>query len=374
MRKERRIKCATSLVLLVVAIGIGALMPGCSIGADDATPAFVPGITSHFTGKRSDTFVLVAKNGERGYLPALLASRPGLASELAEELLPKGVDSGYRHEAAFLVAGAERTQTAIYLYVLEGEDVFRVLGGRLILDNAWWVPVRVRLSETTLRVQGVDEPFDSDYSELRRIMPEWAVRRLGNLSPPTRLSRVLQKTAWRWAVRNDLLAHLVSLPRPDHVDPHHHVQDIYGLRAIPQRENGFSVRVAGAPPWNKSPYEPPEDRFGNFEQESTSPDGRFLLYESLGGPSRIVVHDLELSRWVDIRGPNIDLVLHFSWVGRTLVFDKDDLGLGWDAGLKPATIVHVEVDLEKPAVDRVVPIGPYTGNWPPPTAATGKSK
>jgi hypothetical protein len=225
------------------------------------------------------------------------------------------------------------------------------------------MPVRIVLSVDPLRVESIDEPEDGGGygSSLARLMPAWAVNRLDQ--PDTDWdTQAVRDTAGAWAKRNGLLAQLISVQRPQHADPHHHVPDVYDLGVIRPSVSGFSVRTV------QLSHAPRHPNISDFEREFASRDGRYIYYYPISGywPG-VVIHDLKAHRWLHVAGPGLDLDerQNFDWVGNTLVFDAVDVGFSRPRP-RPMTMIHVEIDLEKPAIERVVPIGPYTGNWPPP--------
>lgn len=361
--RERGISVTAYLLVMALAL---ATLAGCEIGREPT--AFETGASAEATSRYADVIVAFARNGERGDLESLLAARPKFPSQLAAALIPPpaatGEDERSHWLGAYLIGGASYSPDAgeITLFAHDLDEVFVMAGGRLVETSGESMPVRIVLSAQPLRVKSIVIPADGEGygSSLARMMPPWAIRRLEQ--PKTDWdTRALRDAAGRWAIRSGLLARLISIPRSHHSDPHHHVPDVYGFRAIPPRVSGLSVRVVHL---RSDPQHP---NLGDFEKESTSPNGRFVYYWPIAGywPG-LLINDIETGRWLHVDGPQLDLPLRVTWVGRTLVFDVTDVGYG-EPRPRRMTILHVEVNLGRPAIERVVPIGPYAGNWSPPS-------
>lgn len=229
--------------------------------------------------------------------------------------------------------------------------------------TAYSGPVRIRLS-SDLHTLGLDESeFDEDAA---RLMPGWALARADRIEGDW---QELQEAAGRWAGGG--LPRLVRLPSPDYANPLHdqaHIYTsgpaddanrpdpagIYEMGAIPDRVAGF--RIAGIPPM----------RGADAEELMDSPDGRFNCYWPLTGRHGLCVQDHLRQIWFAVDGPGLpDEVPGWTaaWAGHTLVFDLVDVGFS-EPRPKVMSKTHVEVDLAARKVTRVVPFGPYTGNWP----------
>jgi hypothetical protein len=321
------------------------------------------GVSAETTSRYADVVVAFARNGQRGDLASLLASRPGFPSQLAAALIPTRTMTGENDRShwfgAYFIGGASYSPRAglITLYAHELDEVFVIAGGRLVETSGESMPVRIVLSEQPLHVESIDMPADGEGygASVARMMPSWAADRLDQLDTDWD-TRALRDAAGRWSKRSGLLARFISISRPHHADPHHHVPSVYGLRVIPPGASGLSVHVVHL--WEV----PRHPNLGDFEMESTSSDGRFVYYWPISGYwSGLLIRDQEKNRWLHVGGPQLDLPMRVTWVGTTLVFDVADVGFG-EPRTRKTTITHVEVDLERPAIERVVPIGSYTGN------------
>jgi hypothetical protein len=78
-----------------------------------------------------------------------------------------------------------------------------------------------------------------------------------------------------------------------------------------------------------------------------------------------VVSDTGTGSLVHVDSPGIGtgVIDRFAWRGHTLVFDIEDVGFS-EPRPKEMTAAHVEVDLDRGVIERVVPVGPYSFNPP----------
>lgn len=348
------------ILLLVTAVaGLG----GCALAAVDPSDVLLLVSTEAPPGQGDQSSILVslATSGERGDLPKLLRKRPDLASALATAVAPQ-VESqargfaGIHVAASFKIVGSATEGPEVWLFAHESLATFSVGGGRLIEEGGMSAPVRIRLSVDSLQPIAIDEPLDgSAYGpSIGKMMPEWASERAAAIQWD---GEALRAAAGRWAQRKGRLAELISLSKPAHSDPHSHEPNVYSLDAIQPDIHGFEV---GEVTLSKSDSTPNLDA---LEKVSSSPDGRFDCYVSLNGWNGVVVHDSRFERWLGVTGPGLGILIDdIAWVGDSLVFDKVDVGFSEP---RPAqmTIIHVELDLSGPAIERVVPFGPHTGNW-----------
>lgn len=79
------------------------------------------------------------------------------------------------------------------------------------------------------------------------------------------------------------------------------------------------------------------------------------------------MHDAQRGRWLAIDGPGVALMTTtdagYAWAGTTLVFDIVDVGFS-EPRPKVMTMARIEIDCAAARISRVVPFGPFTGNWP----------
>lgn len=323
-----------------------------------------------------DITVAFANNGRRGTLPDLLATHPALGESLAKQLPPLLAANAAPRPDQFVVGtyrivAAARTKAGIDIYAQSTYGVFAFAGGRLFeggCSGGFSGPVRIRLTRD-LQAVAIDEPDAFDDDDGSSIMPSWVATRINGMGDDRDDEIGLQKMAGR--VVASRLPRLVHLPAPDHANPlrdQTHVYangplddanspdppDLYAMGAIPDPANGFAVRVVGAP-----------QAAANPERLMSSPDRRFVCYLSLDGPHGLYVHDVLKHAWLAIDGPSLldeADTWTAAWAGDTLVFDIVDVGFS-EPRPPVLTKTHVEVDLSARRVTRVVPFGPYTGNW-----------
>ena len=320
--------------------------------------------SSIVSGHSAIVRVTLAQDGALGNLSEVLAKRSDFASSLASSLASpviRGQDNGdgLLVVASFRVVGSTARGKELHLFAHELREGFDFRGGRLTEWGGMSAPVRIRLSGSTLACLGIDLPEDGEGfgSSLDRMMPQWAANRA--LSDPTAAEvQAVRDVAGVWARPMIARTPLVQLPRPTWTDPHRHVPDIYGLGALPQAVTGISVRVVPPP---RSTDDTPG--LGDLERESISPDKRYECFSPLTAWNGLVVHDKRTGQWMHVDGPGLDITIdRIAWASGMLCFDKVDVGFS-EPRPKATTGVHVEIDLAKHTVDRVVPIGPYTANW-----------
>jgi hypothetical protein len=314
--------------------------------------------------------VAFSTNGQRGNLPALLAAHPDLGMTLAEELRPlltraAELERDQHVVGSYRVVAAATDSHGVDLYAQCTYEVYTFAGGRLSdgSGTAYSGPVRIRLSRS-LHAVAIDETWDD--SDAARLMPGWALTRIDHIDGDW---LELQETAGRWAA--DKLPTLVQLPKPDHANPlrdqariysngplddtnRPDPANLYAMGAIPSSINGFAVRQTAAP------------KAGIMEKLMASPDGRFTCYISLDDRYGLHIHDVLKHVWLAVAGPSLAqnvVTWTAAWAGDTLVFDIVDVGFSQP---RPPVLtkVHVEIDLPARRVTRVVPFGPYAGNWP----------
>lgn len=373
-RRHRGRKIAAVLTLIAIgAIGIWALrglygVPDLSRPTSRTLPASASTTAAAESGKSDEVLISLAGDGQLGDLAAVSAKHPDLAATLAESLASfVANDTGlrasddWRAVANFRVFGAAVHDGEVWLFAHEFADTFSFTGGRLIEEGGMSAPIRIRLSSDSLACLSIDEPEDGEgYGEsIDRMMPAWAAQRAAGSSYATDVHAV-RDAAGRWAKPLVARNNLITLPRPAHADPHHHQPDVYGLPGLSAAVSGIRVRVIPVP---RSSDETPG--IDDLEKASTSPDGRFECFFPLTGWEGLVVRDNRTGQWMHVDGPRLDLTIdHIAWAGSTLLFDKVDVGYS-EPRPEIMTSIHVEVDLSKRTVQRVVPLGPYTANWHP---------